>query len=90
MDDVEHMKVVPPNLFVRLRQEIAASRITKLLYLANTHDASNSTTTNTAQRLFYVNLEAKRLQEEQGSLDGVNKGKLDLCVSFDNSPPNHY
>lgn len=67
MDDQEHLKVVPPNLFVRLRQEMAASRITKLLYSANSDD------TTSAQKLFYMNLEAGRLQEEQGSLDGVNK-----------------
>ena len=69
MDDQEHLKVVPPNLFVRLRQEMAASRITKLLYSANSDD------TTSAQKLFYMNLEAGRLQEEQGSLDGVNKGQ---------------
>ena len=75
MDDEEHMKVVPPNLFVRLRQEMAASRITKLLYSAN-DDPSNNTSATTAQKVFYMNLEAKRLQEEQGTLDGVDKGKF--------------
>ncbi|KAF2197080.1 hypothetical protein GQ43DRAFT_223739 [Delitschia confertaspora ATCC 74209] len=75
MDDEEHMKVVPPNLFVRLRQEMAASRITKLLYSDTSEDRNDPVENGSAsaQKLFYMNLEAGRLQEEQGSMDGVDK-----------------
>ena len=62
------MRTIPPTLFVRLRQEMAASRINKLLYSANTHRfAAEAATT-------YMTLEADRLKEERGSLDGVDKG----------------
>ena len=62
------MRTIPPTLFVRLRQEMAASRINKLLYSANTHRfAAEAATT-------YMTLEADRLKEERGSLDGVDNG----------------
>ena len=64
------MRTIPPTLFVRLRQEMAASRINKLLYSANTHRfAAEAATT-------YMTLEADRLKEERGSLDGVDNGML--------------
>ncbi|KAF2002140.1 hypothetical protein P154DRAFT_151660 [Amniculicola lignicola CBS 123094] len=66
-DDEAHMKIIPPNLFIRLRQEMAASRINKLLYSSNSQRFSDSAATT------YMNLEADRLKEEQGSLDGVDK-----------------
>ncbi|KAF2786114.1 Zn(II)2Cys6 transcriptional activator [Melanomma pulvis-pyrius CBS 109.77] len=66
VDDEDHMRIIPPNLFVRLRQEMAASRINKLLYSANSHRFSDSSATT------YMNLEADRLKEERGVLDGVD------------------
>jgi transcriptional regulatory protein LEU3 len=75
MDDEDHMRMMPPTLFVRLRQEMAASRINKLLYSANSHRfADNAATT-------YMTLEADRLKEERGSLDGVDNGKSDPSCS---------
>ncbi|KAF2186656.1 Zn(II)2Cys6 transcriptional activator [Zopfia rhizophila CBS 207.26] len=71
MDDENHMKIIPPNLFVRLRQEMAASRITKLLYSENSDRFSDSG--STVKGTFYMGLEADRLKEEQGLLDGVNE-----------------
>ncbi|KAF1931090.1 Zn(II)2Cys6 transcriptional activator [Didymella exigua CBS 183.55] len=66
VDDEDHMRTIPPTLFVRLRQEMAASRINKLLYSANTHRfAAEAATT-------YMTLEADRLKEERGSLDGAD------------------
>lgn len=74
MDDEEHMKVVPPDLFVRLRQEMAASRITKLIYSSNETRLPTRSDSTALQGTFYMNLEAERLKEEQGMLDGVNQG----------------
>jgi transcriptional regulatory protein LEU3 len=72
MDDENHMRIIPPNLFVRLRQEMAASRINKLLYSSTSQRfADNAACT-------YMNLEADRLKEERGVLDGVDKGET-LC-----------
>ncbi|KAF2465354.1 uncharacterized protein BDR25DRAFT_396328 [Lindgomyces ingoldianus] len=72
MDDEDHMKIIPPNLFVRLRQEMAASRINKLLYSSNSDRFSNNSGTT------YMNLEADRLKEERGLLDGVDRELEDL------------
>ncbi|KAJ4299863.1 hypothetical protein N0V90_005109 [Kalmusia sp. IMI 367209] len=72
MDDEEHLRTMPPDLFVRLRQEMAASRINKLLYSMNNHRFSDSAATT------YMNLEADRLREERGAFDGVNKGLEEL------------
>jgi transcriptional regulatory protein LEU3 len=69
MDDEDHIRMMPPTLFVRLRQEMAASRINKLLYSANSHRFADSAATT------YMTLEADRLKEERGSLDGVDNGK---------------
>lgn len=69
MDDEEHIRIIPPDLFVRLRQEMAASRINKLLYSTNSHRFSEGSATT------YKHLEADRLKEERGVLDGVNKSK---------------
>lgn len=75
VDDEEHMRIIPPTLFVRLRQEMAASRINKLLYSANSHRFAEGAATS------YMTLEADRLKEERvkedgGSLDGVDNGKF--------------
>ncbi|KAF2872867.1 Zn(II)2Cys6 transcriptional activator [Massariosphaeria phaeospora] len=67
MDDEDHMRIIPPNLFVRLRQEMAASRINKLLYSANSHRFADGAAAT------YMRLEADRLREERGMLDGVDK-----------------
>lgn len=69
MDDEDHMRIIPPNLFVRLRQEMAASRINKLLYASTSHRFADSAAAT------YMSLEADRLKEEQGLLDGVDKSK---------------
>lgn len=69
MDDEEHLRTMPPDLFVRLRQEMAASRINKLLYSMNSSKFSEGAATT------YMNLEADRLREERGAFDGVNKGR---------------
>lgn len=63
------MRIIPPNLFVRLRQEMAASRINKLLY------ASTSRTFADTAAATYMSLENDRLKEERGLLDGVDKSK---------------
>lgn len=66
-DDKDHMRIITPDLFVRLRQEMAASRINKLLYSTNSRRFADSAATT------YLNLEADRLKEERGVMDGVNK-----------------
>jgi hypothetical protein len=73
VDDEEHMRIIPPTLFVRLRQEMAASRINKLLYSANSHRFAEGAA------ISYMSLEADRLKEERvkeenSSLDGVDSG----------------
>jgi transcriptional regulatory protein LEU3 len=72
-DSEEDMRIIPPTIFVRLRQEMAASRINKLLYSTNSHRFADGAATS------YMNLEADRLKEERvkqesGSLDGVDSG----------------
>jgi transcriptional regulatory protein LEU3 len=69
------MRIIPPTIYVRLRQEMAASRINKLLYSRNSHRFADGAATS------YMNLEADRLKEERvkqesGSLDGVDSGML--------------
>ncbi|KAI0578702.1 Zn(II)2Cys6 transcriptional activator [Pyrenophora tritici-repentis] len=71
IDDEEHMRIIPPTLFVRLRQEMAASRINKLLYSVNSHRFAEGAA------ISYMSLEADRLKEERlkeqsSSLDGVD------------------
>jgi transcriptional regulatory protein LEU3 len=73
VDDEEHMRIIPPTLFVRLRQEMAASRINKLLYSSNSHRFAEGAA------ISYMSLEADRLKEERvkeenSSLDGVDSG----------------
>jgi transcriptional regulatory protein LEU3 len=75
VDDEEHMRIIPPTLFVRLRQEMAASRINKLLYSVNSRRFGEGAA------ISYMSLEADRLKEERakeesGSLDGVDSGTL--------------
>jgi hypothetical protein len=77
VDDEEHMRIIPPTIFVRLRQEMAASRINKLLYSANSHRFAEGAATS------YMSLEADRLKEERvheesSSLDGVDSGMLEV------------
>jgi hypothetical protein len=74
VDDEEHMRIIPPTLFVRLRQEMAASRINKLLYSANSYRFAEGAATS------YMSLEADRLKEERvkeenSSVDGVDSGR---------------
>jgi transcriptional regulatory protein LEU3 len=74
-DSEEDMRIIPPTIYVRLRQEMAASRINKLLYSRNSHRFADGAATS------YMNLEADRLKEERvkqesGSLDGVDSGML--------------
>ena len=72
MDDEDHMRIIPPNLFVRLRQEMAASRINKLLYASTSHRFADGAAAT------YMGLEADRLKEEQGLLDGVDKSESSI------------
>ncbi|RYN43348.1 hypothetical protein AA0112_g744 [Alternaria arborescens] len=77
VDDEEHMRIIPPTLFVRLRQEMAASRINKLLYSSNSHRFAEGAA------ISYMSLEADRLKEERvkeenSSLDGVDSGLEEL------------
>jgi transcriptional regulatory protein LEU3 len=92
-DSEEDMRIIPPTIFVRLRQEMAASRINKLLYSTNSHRFADGAATS------YMNLEADRLKEERvkqesGSLDGVDSGMskdatrsncqlIDLCIDLE-------
>jgi len=67
------MRIIPPTLFVRLRQEMAASRINKLLYSVNSHRFAEGAA------ISYMSLEADRLKEERlkeqsSTLDGVDTG----------------
>lgn len=80
-DDEDHMRIIPPDLFVRLRQEMAASRINKLLYSMSSHRFSEGAATA------YMHLEADRLKEERGLLDGVNKGMSDLLLTSIHANP---
>lgn len=70
IDDEQHMKVVPPELFARLRQEMAASRITKLLYTPSGNHERGKPPNNSSAGIFYANLEGDRLREEQGQFEG--------------------
>ncbi|KAF2119552.1 hypothetical protein BDV96DRAFT_348613 [Lophiotrema nucula] len=72
VDDEEHMRILQPFLFVRLRQEMAASRINKLLYSGNSHKFPGSAATT------YMALEADRLKEDREMLDGVDRDLEEL------------
>jgi transcriptional regulatory protein LEU3 len=81
-DSEEDMRIIPPTIFVRLRQEMAASRINKLLYSTNSHRFADGAATS------YMNLEADRLKEERvkqesGSLDGVDSGMSKDLTTFE-------
>jgi transcriptional regulatory protein LEU3 len=65
------MRIITPDLFVRLRQEMAASRINKLLYSTNSNRFEEGAATA------YMTLEADRLKEDRKSLDGVNQCKCE-------------
>jgi transcriptional regulatory protein LEU3 len=65
------MRILPPTLYVRLRQEKAADRIGRQLY--STHpDRSDE------ERIIYLNMQAERLKAERKSVDGVDSGTLEL------------
>lgn len=66
------MRILPPTLFVRLRQERAADRIGRHLFSTNkswTEDAA----------IIYLNMEADRLKAERTSVDGVDHGVSGSC-----------
>lgn len=69
LDDEDTMKIIPPSLFVRLRQEMAASRINKLLYATTRNKFADGAAAT------YMDLERDRLKEERGLVDGVDKSK---------------
>lgn len=77
IDDADDMKVVPPDLFIRLRQEMAANRITVALYgNKDSVDADYLSDADTSKRgAFYANLEAQRFKEEQKFLENRYTGK---------------
>lgn len=65
MDDEDDMRILPPTLFVRLRQEKAADRINDILH--TTHkDRSDE------EAIVYLNLQAERLRAERKVVDGVD------------------
>jgi hypothetical protein len=76
-DNEQHMRVVPPELFTRLRQEMAADRVTKLLYLLSGTNQPDKAQDSNGMAMFYANLEADRLREEQGRFQdaGLVTGK---------------
>lgn len=61
------MRILPPTLFVRLRQEKAADRINGIIH--STHkDRSDE------EAIVYLNLQAERLRTERKPVDGVDNG----------------
>jgi hypothetical protein len=65
------MLILPPTLFVRLRQERAADRIGRHLFSTHknwTEDAA----------IIYLNMEAERLKAERIAVDGVDIGVLSV------------
>jgi transcriptional regulatory protein LEU3 len=72
VDDENDMRILPPTLFVRLRQEKAADRIGRQLY--STHrDRTDE------EAIIYLNMQAERLKTERKSVDGVDNGVLGSC-----------
>ena len=66
------MRILPPTLFVRLRQERAADRIGRQLY--STHrDRSDE------EWIVYLNMQVERLKADRKPVDGVDTG-TDVCV----------
>ncbi|KAH3904297.1 hypothetical protein HBI56_008840 [Parastagonospora nodorum] len=64
-EDENDMLILPPTLFVRLRQERAADRIGRHLFSTHknwTEDAA----------IIYLNMEAERLKAERIAVDGVD------------------
>jgi transcriptional regulatory protein LEU3 len=72
VDDENDMRILPPTLFVRLRQEKAADRIGRHLF--STH---RDWTDEAA--IIYLNMQAERLKAERKSVDGVDNGVLGLA-----------
>jgi transcriptional regulatory protein LEU3 len=67
------MRILPPTLYVRLRQEKAADRIGRQLY-STYPDRSDE------ERIIYLNMQAERLKAERKSVDGVDSGTLGLLL----------
>jgi transcriptional regulatory protein LEU3 len=68
-DDENDMRILPPTLFVRLRQERAADRIGRQLY--STHrDRSDE------EWIVYLNMQVERLKADRKPVDGVDTGML--------------
>jgi hypothetical protein len=74
VDDENDMRILPPTLFVRLRQEKAADRIGRHLF--STH---RDWTDEAA--IIYLNMQAERLKAERKSVDGVDNGVSGSCPS---------
>ncbi|KAF2815803.1 uncharacterized protein BDZ99DRAFT_505483 [Mytilinidion resinicola] len=70
-ENEQHMRVVPPELYTRLRQEMAADRITKLLYLSSGSNQPDKAHDSNGKAVFYANLEADRLNEEQSRFEAA-------------------
>jgi hypothetical protein len=65
VDNENHMQVLPPTLFVRLRQERAADRIGRKLY--STHrDRTDE------EAIIYLNMQQERLKTDRKTVDGVD------------------
>jgi transcriptional regulatory protein LEU3 len=63
------MRILPPTLYVRLRQEKAADRIGRQLY--STHPERTD-----SEAIILLNMQAERLKAERKSVDGVDNGVL--------------
>lgn len=73
VDDENDMRILPPTLFVRLRQEKAADRINDILH--TTHKGRSDD-----EAIVYLNLQAERLRTERKAVDGVDTGMEDLFI----------
>lgn len=65
VDDENDMRILPPTLFVRLRQERAADRIGRKLY--STHKDRTDD-----EAIIYLNMQAERLKTDRKPVDGVD------------------
>jgi hypothetical protein len=75
VDDENDMRILPPTLFVRLRQEKAADRIGRQLY--STHrDRTDD------EAIIYLNMQAERLKAERKSVDGVDNGLSNSHIHY--------
>jgi transcriptional regulatory protein LEU3 len=76
------MRILPPTLYVRLRQEKAADRIGRQLY--STHPDRTD-----EESIMYLNMQAERLKSERKSVDGVDNGMPARCypIQITDPPP---